>query len=96
MEEKKCKKCRFSRRGYQKKIWCRLAGAFVTELGDFCPKELTIEKIKKSCRHYDIKNVCCTVHVAEGHGTHRCWIDGLEGPTGLERDPDFSIKEAAA
>ena len=92
MKEKNCEKCDFSERVHRGKIWCSLVRDFTVNLGAFCPKRLKPEEIKKNCRHYDIKNAYCTVHIAEGQGVHLCWITGLRGPTGLEGDPDFSVK----
>mgnify|MGYP001560027652 FL=1 len=92
MKEKNCENCNFSERAYQGRDWCNIAHGFSANFGTFCPKGLKPEEIKKNCRHYNIKNAYCTVHVAEGQGVHLCWITGLKGPTGLEGDPDFSVK----
>lgn len=90
MSETKCKECDFSHPAHQGKLWCDLAHTFVEKLGNFCPKELSIGMIKKSCKFYDNENDNCLVHVAEGWGVHSCWIKELKD---LLRDPDFTLKE---
>ena len=94
MKEEICKECKCHDIGFQKKVWCNLAHAFVEKLGDFCPKEHKIEEIKKICnwnlppeRTNDGQSRCLA-HLAEGT-VMLCKIKELAD---LLTDPDFAIK----
>lgn len=92
MNESVCKKCGFSKPAYRGKLWCQLAHYFVENLGDFCPKNLSVEKIRESCRYYlspektESGKPGCWVHAID-QGVHLCWVKELED---LLKDPDFT------
>lgn len=98
MEEEKCRGCGFSHPAHQGKLWCELAHSFAENLGDFCPKELDIGTIRRSCKcHLPSEkpvggdDMCrAPSHEHDFYGI--CWIKDLDG---LLRDPDFQLKGAA-
>ena len=87
MKEETCKRCGFHGIGFKGKIWCNLAHDFIDNLGDFCPKEHSIEEIRERCERFIPRladgESCCTAHLAEGRA-FPCWIKELRD---LLRDP---------
>lgn len=96
MQEEKCKGCPFVE-SVGGKPYCKLAHEYVADLGRFCPKELSAEELKMSCRYYyppdktiNGKVGICRVPLQEGGYSDPCL---LEKPEDLLLDPDFKVKE---
>lgn len=97
-EMDKCWACDFSQPAHRGKPWCNLTHDFAENLGEFCPKELDIQEIKKRCKYYLPAektiggDALCLVPLQDGGYSDLCWMETFDD---LLRDPDFKVKKSA-
>jgi len=97
-DNKKCKGCEFVGGNGKGGQWCHMARESVRKMGDFCPKEASMEEIRKNCADYippeimGDKASCCTAHLDSG----RAFPCGLKRRRQLLKHQDFRFQRARA
>ena len=88
--------CDFRKLTQMDRYCCSLAHAFIDNMNGFCPKESTMEEVRRNCRYYlpaeenTERKPLCRVSFYEYGRYKPCWVESSED---LLEDPDFTLKE---